>query len=215
MNNFVHLLKYEVTICHRSYHLFRHSFYITMLASIILSIMLSSEHDNTYTKMILIVFGSVMAAVTIPSHLIKSDMQDGSLENMLAILPPSKIIIAKYFGLITAINTGILCTLPLIMLFYGLEIEHMAFLFLVIMPILLQVIAIIILGNLIHAYFKQNTNLILAIIIPLIIPSLIMASMGIKTLNSDFIFIIIGIDMIFIPIILMLSSYLCANLYEF
>jgi len=215
MTNFLHLLKYELTIYHRSYHLFRHSAYIMLLSSIILSIMLSSESSTTYIKMILIIFGAVISAVTIPSYLIKSDMQDGSLENMLAISRPSTIITTKYCGMFASVSSGILCTMPIIMLFYGLQASHLLFLLAIMLLILLQVIAIVLLGNVIHAYFRQNTNLILAIIIPLIIPSLIIASMGISTLKGDFVFILIGMDMIFVPIILMLSGYLCASLHEF
>ena len=101
------------------------------------------------------------------------------------------------------------------MLFHGLQTSHMLFLLVIIMLILVQVIAIVLLGNVIHAYFRQNTNLILAIIIPLIIPSLIIASMGVSSFKIDFVFILLGMDMIFVPVILVLSSYLCSSLYEF
>ena len=215
MNNFFHLLKYELTIYHRNYHLFRHSAYIMLLASIILSIMLSNEASNEYTKMTLVLFASVMSTVTIPNHLIKTDMQDGTLENLCAFLRPSTIIIAKYCGMIISTGFGILCTLPIIAIFYDLPIYHILYLITIITLILIQIIAIVLLGNIIHAYFKQNTNLILAIIIPLIIPSLIIASMGMSTLKWDFAFILLGMDMIFIPSILVLSRYLCAGLYEF
>ena len=215
MTNFLHLLKYELTIYHRSYHLFRHSAYIMLLSSIILSIMLSTEPSSSYTKMILIIFGSIISTVTIPSHLVKAEMQDGSLENMLAISRSSCIIIAKYCSMVISVSAGILCTLPIIMLFHGLQTSHMLFLLVIIMLILVQVIAIVLLGNVIHAYFRQNTNLILAIIIPLIIPSLIIASMGVSSFKIDFVFILLGMDMIFVPVILVLSSYLCSSLYEF
>ena len=215
MTNFWKLLKYEITIYHRSYHLLRHSAYIMLLSSVILSIMISNEVNSDYTKMTLILFGSIISASTIPSYLVKSDMQDGSLENLFTILSPSTIIMAKYCGMVMSVGAGILCTLPIIMLFYDLQAGHMLFLSSVMTLILFQVIAIVLLGNIIHAYFKQNTNMILAIIIPLIIPSLIIASIGISTLKIDFIFILLGMDMIFIPIILLLSSYLSTSLYEF
>lgn len=186
-----------------------------LLSSIILSIIIEGEVNSVYIKMMLIVFGSVMSAITIPTHLLKSEMQDGSLENLFVFLKPSTIIMAKYCSLIIVIGAGILCTLPIIAIFYHLQIDHILFLVAIMIIILIQIIAIMLLGNIIHAYFRQNTNLILAIIIPLIIPSLIIASMAISTLKLDFLFILLGMDMIFIPIILVLSNYLLASIYEF
>jgi len=215
MHNFWTLLKYELAICHRSYHIFRHSAYIMLLSSIMLSIIIESEESSTYVTMMLIIFGSVMSAITIPTHLIKSEMLDGSLENLFVILKPTTILMAKYCGILISVASGILCTLPIITLFYHLEIHHIIFLTIIIMTILCQTIAIIILGNIIHAYFRQNTNLILTIILPLITPSLIIASMAISTSKIDFVFILLGMDMIFIPIILILSNFLLENLYEF
>ena len=215
MHNFWTLLKYELTICHRSYHLFRHSAYIMLLSSIILSIIIESEASSTYIKMMLIIFGSVMSAITIPSYLVKSEMQDGSLENLFVFLKPTTILMAKYCSMLLSAGFGILCTLPIITIFYHLQIHHIIFLTLMIIIILCQIIAIVLLCNIIHAYFRQNTNLILAIILPLITPSLIITSMAISTSKIDFVFILLGMDMIFIPIILTLSNYLLANLYEF
>lgn len=165
--------------------------------------------------MMLIIFGSVMSAITIPSYLIKSEMQDGSLENLFVFLKPTTILMAKYCGTLISVGFGILCTLPIITIFYHLEIHNIIFLTMIIMIILFQTISIVLLGNIIHAYFKQNTNLILSIILPLITPSLIITSMAISTSKVDFVFILLGIDMIFIPIILTLSNYLLASLYEF
>lgn len=215
MHNFWTLLKYELTICHRSYHLFRHSTYIMLLSSIILSIIIEGEATSIYIKMMLIIFGSVMSAITIPSHLIKAEMQDGSLENLFVFLESSTITMAKYCSLIIVIGAGILSTLPIITMFYHLQIDHIIFLVAIMLIILMQIIAIMLLGNIIHAYFRQNTNLILAIIIPLIIPSLIIASMAISTFKLDFVFILLGMDMVFVPIILIVSNYLLSSIYEF
>ena len=165
--------------------------------------------------MMLIIFGSVMSAITIPSYLVKSEVQDGALENLFVFLKPPTILMAKYCGMLLSVGFGILCTLPIIAVFYHLQIDHIILLIAIIILILLQIIAIVLLGNIIHAYFRQNTNLILTIILPLIIPSLIITSMAVSTFKIDFVFILLGMDMIFIPIILMLSNYLLASLYEF
>jgi len=219
MHNFWTLLKYELAICHRSYHLFRHSAYIMLLSTIILSIIIESAYENessgTYIKIMMIIFGSVMPSITVPSHLVKSEMQDGALENLFVFLKPLTILMAKYCGILILVGSGIFGALPIITVFYNLQIEHIILLLVIIILLLVQIVAIVLLCNIIHAYFRQNTNFILTIILPLIIPSLIIATMAVKTFKIDFICILLGMDMIFIPIILMLSNYLLATLYEF
>ena len=214
MNHFYRLLKYEITLCHRSYHLMRHSAYITLLATIILSIMISGTEPSESLKMLLVIFGSIMASVTVPSPLVKYDMQDGSLENLFSRTSSANILMAKYFAIFYSVGIGILCTFPIIGIFYSLSIMKMLYLAIIVTLMLLQIVAILLLGNIIHAYFRQNTNFILIIIAPLIIPSLILASLAISTMKLDFLLILLGIDMVFVPIILVLSNYLFANLYE-
>lgn len=214
MNHFYKLLKYEITLCHRSYHLTRHSAYIMLLSTIILSIMIAGSTNEASLKMLLAIFGSVIASVTIPSYLIKYDMQDGSLENLFSKISYSSILMAKYFSILYCTCVGVLSTLPIIAIFYSLSVVDLLYLVALVPLVLMQIISIVLLGNIIHAYFRQNTNFILIIIIPLIIPALILASLAITALKLDFALILLGVDMVFIPIILMLSNYLLAHLYE-
>jgi ABC-type transport system involved in cytochrome c biogenesis permease component len=215
MNKFWKLLKYELLLCNRSYHLIRHSAYVMLLSNIIFSIMISTMEHTDHLKMLLIIFGCVMSTITIPSYLIKAEMQDGSLENLFVTLSSPTILLAKYCGMVISGGIGILSTFPIIIVFYSLPLSSLIYISAIMIFLLFQIIAIILLGNIIHAYFRRNTNIILSIIIPLIIPSLILASIAVNSLKIDFILILLGIDMVLIPIILVLSNYLLSNLYEF
>lgn len=215
MNRFWKLLKYELLICNRSYHLIRHSAYVMVLSNIIFSIMISDAAHTIHLKMLLIIFGSIIATITIPSYLIKSEMQDGSLENLLVTQSSTTIVLAKYWGIVASSGIGIFSTFPIIIIFYSLPLSTVTYISAVIILLLLQIAAIILLGNIIHAYFSHNTNIILSIIIPFLIPSIIIANMGIISLNIDFIFILLGIGMVLIPITLVLGKYLLSNIFGF
>lgn len=215
MNRFWNLLKYELMICHRSYHIIRHVAYVMLFSNIIFSLIISSEDISDQMKMLLIIFGAVMATITLPSYLIKNEIQDGSLENLFVKFRPSIILLAKYCGIVMSVGIGIGITLPVIIVFYSLTFHKICYMTVVMILLIIQLLSIVLLGNIIHAYFRHNTNIILSIIMPIIIPSIIFATLALNSLKIDFILIILGIDMILIPIILMFSNYLLSHIYEF
>lgn len=215
MSRFWKLLKYELLLCHRSYHLIRHSAYVMLLSNLIFSLMISNLEHTEQLKIFLVLFGGIIATVTIPSYLVKAEMQDGSLENLFVKFRPTTILLTKYCSIVLSIAAGMILIFPIILIFYALPLYSIFYIGVIMALLLLQIVAITLLGNIIHAYFRHNTNIILSIIIPIIIPSLILASIAVNSMNPDFLLILVGVSMILIPITLVLANYLLSNLYEF
>ncbi len=67
----------------------------------------------------------------------------------------------------------------------------------------------------IQGYFRSNTNFLAVLIMPLIIPNVVLA--GIILQNSameSLLLVMLGINMVIIPVAIFLSSYLIKNIYN-
>lgn len=166
-------------------------------------------------KMLMCFWGIIFTALIIPHYLIKIDLQDGILETLLCAVSPVKILLAKYLALTISIIISTIISMIFISLFFALSSSEIIYLLLLMLLTIFQISAFVILGNIVHAYFRRNTNLLIALILPLIIPTLIIGATALETLNFDFIMILLGVDIVIVPIIFFLSSYLLANLYDF
>ena len=63
-------------------------------------------------------------------------------------------------------------------------------------------------------FFKKNANFVGTFIMPLLIPNIIMTGLILQDNNLQLIFIMIGINLVFLPISFFLSSYLIKNIYN-
>ena len=209
------LFKFELQIMNRTYHLIRHNIYMLLLFSIIFSMVLPEQFVSQYIKMLICFFGVVFASLTVPHYLVKIDMQDGFLETLITSVPTIKICAAKYLALTCSLLLSAIFSMVFISIFFAFSWLEILYLSLLIIIAIFQLSGVIMLGNIVHSYFRRNTNMLIALITPLIIPTIIIGGSGLETLNFDLIMILLGIDLIIIPIIFFLSSYLLSNLYEF
>ena len=209
------LLRFEMKIMNRSYHLIRNNIYLLILSSVIFSMVLPEEFLTTNIKMLMCFWGVIISSLMIPHYLVKIDVQDGSLETLISTISHKKIFIAKYLALAFSLIISTVLATSVTTLFFAFSAKELLYLSLLMLLAILQITALILLGNIIHAYFRRNTNMLIALIIPLIIPTLVIGAIALETLNFDFIMILLGVDIVIIPIIFYLSSYLLSNLYDF
>ena len=214
MGRFLELLRFEILIHNRSYHLVRNSSYIMLFSTIIFALIIPSALGDIYNKMALCLFGAVLAIITIPHYLIKIDLSDGSLETLLSIMEPWQIICAKYFALVINIGLSISISLVFSIIFLDLFLDCAVFLAVAIILVLLQFVAFILFGNIIQGFFKANTSMIIILILPMIIPTIIISAMALESYNIELLMILIGVNMILIPVIGWMSSYLLSNIYN-
>jgi heme exporter protein B len=208
------IIKHELNIQNRIYNLTKYT--LIFLAFCTLSITLINTHENIQ------LFGIMFSVICIPlafiglsNNLIKPDIEDGSLETILTSIEPIKIIFAKYIALSLGTIVSFVLILPLIIILYSINIS--SFIALTIAGLLLTTLsaALSILIASIQGYFRTNTNFLSILIMPSIIPTIIMSGLLIQ--NPDDLYlasIMLGINLLVIPISLYLASYLLENIYN-
>ncbi len=167
-------------------------------------------------------FGIILSLIYIPlaflgisSNIIKPDLDDGSLECLLICTNPMKVILAKF--IVLSINTSISFTiiLPFLKIIFNIDFYCSLILYALALLLLFISSALIILIASIQSYFKSNTNFFTLLIMPLFIPSIILAGLCIQDMqNLHLLFIMFGINLVVIPPSLFLSSYLIDNIYN-
>lgn len=186
----------------------------------LLSVTLINSYNN------IIEFGMVFALASIPlgflssfASIIKGDMEDGTLELLKTCLNTYIIVTAKYLAFVLSIIISFVISIPIIYILFNLK------LLLLIMITLCGIILILLSGALIlliasmQSYFRVNTNFFTLILLPLVIPSIILSGMVLcqaldDYINYNLIYMLLGIDIVIIPVSLYLSNYLIDNIYN-
>lgn len=208
------LVKFELKTYNRSHQILRSSIYMMLLSLLLFSIIVPKEILSMEIKLLICFSGVIFTTMIVPPYLVKQDLSDGFLETISTIYSPYQIIMAKYIALILNLILGSVFTLPVILLLFQIPQKELLFLYSLIMLTILQISIILVFVNILHAYFKRNTNLLISLILPLILPSMMIASLALSNLKIDFLMILLGIDLIFIPLTFLLSSYLLKNLFN-
>jgi len=208
------LITQELNVQNKIYNITKYTLIFFIFCC--LSITLINSYENIQT------FGIIFAVISIPlafiglsSHLIKPDIEDGTLEAMLTSFTPGKITTAKYIALCISCCLSFFLTAPFIYVVYNIEFTTFIIMITCGLIILFLSAALIILIAAIQGYFRANTNFLAMLIMPLLIPNIILSGILLQN-NTDLhlLFIMIGIDLVIIPPALYLSSYLVENIYN-
>lgn len=208
------LAKFEFKTSNRSHQILRSSIYMMLLSLLMFSMIIPKDILSMELKLLISFAGLIFTTMIVPPYLIKSDLNDGFLETILTIYNPFQIIMGKYIALVINLALSCLVMAPIIMLLFQIPLIELAYLYGLMMLTIMQISIILVFVNILHAYFKRNTNLLISLILPLILPSIMIASLALSTLKIDFLMILLGIDLIFIPITFYLSTYLLKNLFN-
>jgi heme exporter protein B len=208
------LIFQEIIIHNRIYNLFKYS--LMFFTFCILSVTMISSYENIQN------FGIIFSVITIPlaflslsSNLIKSDIEDGTMEMLLTSRSALQIILAKYISLCLCVIFSFLLLSPIIYLVYDIELSLFAIIILCALMLILLSSAIITIIASMQGYFRSNTNFLSVLIMPLIIPSIILSGILIQSpFDTHYLFIMLGINLVIIPPVLYLSAYLIDNIYN-
>lgn len=209
------LLKFELFLSNRSHHLIRSAVYMQILTIIIFAFIIESKNLTQHIKLMIGYSGIIFASMILPHYWIKSEIKDGYIETLLSITNPFQIIIVKNLVLNICLITSAVVPIISMIIIFDLDIIHAAYLLVAIILTIEHLASLLVLANLLHAYFRRNTNLIISVIMPLIFPHMIISFIGLESLKIDFLLILLGMNMIFVTITLMLSNYLLKNLFDF
>lgn len=155
-----------------------------------------------------------LAFISLPTTLIKPDIDDGTMELMLISFSGTQIILAKYVSIIISGIISFILIMPIMYLMFDVNELYLLIIFECGFLLIITSSAIVILISSIQGYFRNDTNFLSVFIMPLIIPNIILSGIAIQSNSSDLILIILGIDIIIIPSSLYLSGYLMDSIYN-
>ena len=211
----INLLKHELLLQNKIQNLTKYFFIFFVFCSG--SITIISTHDKIAN------FGVIFSLISIPLALIgistnflRSEIEDGSLELLLASFNPIQITLAKYITLFICGSIAFIANLPISYLLFDMDITRLSLLLTSGLLLLSTSCGVIILISSVQCYFRSNTNFLSSLLMPLIIPSIILSGMIIESNGTSYsiTFILIGVNCIIIPTSIYLSSYLIENIYN-
>lgn len=214
MNKLILLIKREYLIQNRVNNLSKYLF-IFFLFGIFSITMINDPADIKKFGVIFSVIFLPIALISFSSQIFNCDLDDGNLELLLASCTETEIIIPKFLAILICSITSSILNMPIIYIIFDLDIVSLSYLFLALIILLTLSTALLILIAAIQSYFRSNANLIALLIMPLLTPSIILTGLIIQDHQKlNLISVIIGINLLLLPIILYLSSYLIKNIYN-
>ncbi|MCC8416206.1 MAG: heme exporter protein CcmB [Rickettsia endosymbiont of Gnoriste bilineata] len=214
MHKLIQLIKWEYLIQNRINNLSKYLFIFFLFC--IFSIALIN--DQTDIKKFGIIFSIIVlpiALIGFSSLIFQQDVEDGSLELLLSSFNESEIIAAKLITIIFSSLTSALLNMPIIYIIFDLDMLIVSYLLINLTLLLILSSSLLVLIGAVQSYLKSNTNLLAILIMPLLIPNIILSGLVLQNFdNINLIFVMIGINMLLVPIIFYLSSYLIKNIYN-
>ncbi len=210
----LNLIYQEVLLQNKIHHISKH-FFLFLLFGLISTVIISPLQNMTE-------FGLMLSVIYIPMFLLgnnhfllKYEIQNGDLELLLTTHNTIIIIVAKFCALSLNLLMSLICILPLIIILFSTSIIlTMDFIYIAIL-ILLMSNALAIMMAAIQIYFQRNNNFLSVLIMPFMLPNIILAGMLISNPeNITIIFMMLGVNLIIIPISLYCSGYLINNIYN-
>lgn len=210
----LNLIYQEVLLQNKIHHVAKH-FFLFLLFGLIGTVTITPLQNMTE-------FGLMLSVIYIPMFLLgnnhflfKYEIQNGNLELLLTTHNTIIIIVAKFCALSLSLLMSLMCILPLIIILFSTSlILTMNFIYIAIL-ILLMSNGLAIMMATIQIYFQRNNNFLSVMIMPFMLPNIILSGMLISNpANISIIFMMIGINLIIIPISLYCSEYLINNIYN-
>lgn len=214
MHKLIQLIKWEYLIQNRINNLSKYLF-IFFLFCIFSTALINDQADIKKFGVIFSVIFLPIALIGFSSLILKQDVEDGSLELLLSSFSESEIVTSKLFAIFFSSLTSSLLNIPIIYIIFDLDLTTVTYLFITLTLLLTLSSSLLVLIGSIQSYFRSNTNLLAILIMPLLIPNIILTGLVLQNLeNISLIFVMIGINMLLLPTIFYLSSYLTKNIYN-
>ncbi|WP_367364364.1 heme exporter protein CcmB [Candidatus Tisiphia endosymbiont of Nedyus quadrimaculatus] len=214
MYKLIQLIKWEYLIQNRINNLSKYLF-IFFLFCIFSTALINDQADIKKFGVIFSVIFLPIALIGFSSLILKQDVEDGSLELLLSSFSENEIVTSKLFAIFFSSLTSSLLNIPIIYIIFDLDLITVTYLFITLTLLLTLSSSLLVLIGSIQSYFRSNTNLLAILIMPLLVPNIILTGLVLQNLeNISLIFVMIGINMLLLPTIFYLSSYLIKNIYN-
>ncbi|MCC8417339.1 MAG: heme exporter protein CcmB [Rickettsia endosymbiont of Bryobia graminum] len=214
MTKLLQLIKWEYLIQNRINNLTKYLFIFFLFCLISTALINNQENIQKFGIIFSVIFLPI-ALISFSQIIFKNDIEDGNLELLLSNFTENEIIISKFLAILLIAISSVMFNMPIIYILFDIKAEIIFLIAVTVILLLILASALLILIGSIQSYFRSNTNLLSILIMPILIPSIIFTGLIIQNHgNTNYIFVMVGINIIFLPIILYLSSYLIKNIYN-
>lgn len=214
MNKLFLLIGQEFVIQNRINNIIKY-LVIYFIFCIISTILINNHEDIKKFGLVFSVICLLNSLLNYSTILFKSDLKDGTLELLLSNFTTEKIILAKFFAILASSVISIILTIPIIYIFLDLNLLEVIYFFVSLCFLLILTSSLVVLVSSMQIYLKSQANFLGAFVMPILAPNVIMMGLILQNHNIKLVFIMFGINLIFLPIILFLSIYLIKNTYNF
>jgi heme exporter protein CcmB len=157
-----------------------------------------------------------IAQISNTNAIFQQDYRDGTLEFKLVSTSADHIAVTKFLALNIISFAVIILIMPLFSLLYSLDLYSTIKFGFIYCLMIFYVNAFTVLISAIQVYFGSACNFIATLIFPLIIPGIICGVLSIFEVQTYIIYLklLLGLNLILIPLIIIMVSYLIRNIYN-
>lgn len=218
MARLIRLIKWEYLVQNRINNLAKYLF-IFFLFCIVSTSLINQQADIKKFGVICSIIFLPMALFSFSHIIFRQDLEDGNLELLLTSYTENEVIISKFLTIFLISISSAMLNIPIIYVFFDIALATLANIVIILILLLILTSALLILIGAIQSYFRSNANLLSILIMPLLIPSIILSGIIIQNpaniqLVVHLVGSMLGINIVLLPIILYLSSYLISNIYN-
>ncbi len=211
---FIQDLKYEVLTLYKTQGILRNIFLILLMPCTCLPLVLPKSQMYIAGPLVIAIILTINLSYLFATA-IKNDIEDGTITLLLTIRKPLYVVMTKFISIFINGLITLLMLIPMLYLFYdysGIKLLVISSLFTL---FLMKISAVSILIASVQSYFCTNTQFLLSLIGPIILPNLIIFGMILIDYNITLLILVVGINMMLLPLMLIMTTYLLKNLYNF
>ncbi|MBF8246983.1 MAG: hypothetical protein ISN64_03270 [Rickettsia sp.] len=141
----------------------------------------------------------------------KEDFNTGQWEFLLTLFSPKEIMLSKYFAICTCHFAITLLNNAILFIFYNINLRLLMITLILSSFLVLLSVALFIFIVVMQFYFPKYKNYLLTLMFPFMIPSFLFISVLLDGTQIYYILSIIGTVMVFVPALLIASTFLIDN----
>lgn len=217
MNRLRSIIYRDFILQNRVFHIMKSNIQFLLLSTMCIALVCSERNADLIEYVLIFLVVTIPITMIISSRpIMRYDVADGTMDLLRLTIDTDMIVISRFFCIFFNIFLAFIISFSIISVVYDISVEQIIYTIISRFFLLIQVSALTILIGCIDSYFRSNTEIISAITFPMIVPGIIISGMMIYDRSQDYFYISIlaGIDLVFVPIALILSSYLLRNIHN-
>jgi len=183
------------------------------LVTMISLVMIHKDIDIKFLPTLLIVL-PILALANQVSQVFSEDYISGRLEFVLVTHEVEVIVSTKVLGCFIVAYFSVILNNLCAYLFFNVDKWLIFNVLIASIPVVIIVSSIVVLIGSMQLYFDRNSNILTGVIFPFLIPSFILYGLYFDSLNPVYLYLLLGLGLIYISINSYLSNSLLRDLYN-